>query len=73
MNKYEPERVLVYTIGRFRGEQLVRYPNTLENYKWLKVSLEIIARTALEKHLDSQVQLLLEGRPVRPAVNTLMT
>ena len=33
---------------------------SLENHKWLYVSLEILVRTHLQKQLDPWVQLLLE-------------
>ena len=42
-------------------------------YMILYVSLEILVRTPLEKHLDPQVQLHLEGGPYGPPCNTLMT
>ena len=40
----------------------------LEDHKWLKVSLEILVQTPLEKQLDPMGPIASRGRFVRPSV-----
>ena len=47
-------------------------PGPLENHMWLKVSLEILARTPSRSNWTIWVQLLLEGASFDPRWNTLM-
>ena len=44
------------------------FPDSLENHKWLYVSLEILVQTPLEKQLDPFGPIASRGRFALPSV-----
>ena len=51
-----------------RGERTGGLKTPLQNHKWLKLSLEVLVRTAPEKQLDPLGSIAFQGRFIWPSV-----